>query len=255
MHFRSSSTFALVAAALTIGAVSEAGAQGIPRGGKEPVPCACDTVRIVRVDTVTMWRRDTLRVTQYDTVRLQPLPVALPVSAGGPYVGLGGGVVFPAGDFGNYEMGWNVTGMVGNDFRGSPFGWRLDATYDQLSERENTAGASADPTLYTVNGDLKFRMPIGASGRNHLYALGGLTYGRYKDMIIGEQTAARIDSPTAPLPAGITIQRDYKDNWGYNVGGGFSFGLTERTNLFVESRWIKLDGAIIPVVAGLTWTL
>ena len=256
MRFRTSSTFALVGAALVLGAATEAGAQNIPRTGKQaPAPCACDTVRITRVDTVTMWRRDTLRVTQYDTVRLEPLPVVLPVADGGFYVGLGGGVQFPRGDFGNYEMGWNVTGMLGNDFRGSPFGWRLDAAYDQFSERENTAGAAADPTLYTVNADLKFRVPFGVTRRNHVYALGGLTYGRYKDMIIGDQIATRIDSPTAPVPAGLTIEREFTDNWGWNAGAGVSFGLTERANLFLESRYVKIRGSYIPVIAGLTWTL
>lgn len=257
MNFRTSSTFALVAAALTVGAAAEATAQAIPRGGKEPVPCVCDTVRITRVDTVTVWRRDTLRVTQYDTVRVAPLPVAVPVAAlgGGPYVGLGGGVVFPRGDFGNYDMGWTVIGMVGNDFRGSPFGWRLDGTYDQLSERENTAGAGPDPTLYTVNADLKFRVPFGMTGRSHVYGLAGATYGRYKDMIVGPQTSARIDSPGAALPAGITIERDFSDDWGWNAGGGVSFGIGERTNLFIESRYIKIEGGLVPVVAGLTWTL
>ncbi|MBA3889614.1 MAG: outer membrane beta-barrel protein [Gemmatimonadaceae bacterium] len=257
MRFRTSLTFSLVAAALTLGAAAEAGAQAIPRGGKEPVPCACDTVRVTRVDTVTLYRRDTIRVTQYDTVRPRPLPLPLPVVAldGGPYVGLGGGVQFPRGDFGNYEMGWNVTGMVGYDFRNNPFGWRIDAAYDQFSERENTAGAAADPTLYTVNADLKFRMPVGATRRSHVYALGGLSYGRYKDMIIGPQTSARIDTPASPLPAGITIARSFSDDWGWNAGGGVAFGVGTRTRLFIESRYVKIEGGFIPVIAGLTFGL
>lgn len=259
MRFRTSSTFALMTAALALGAAAEAGAQAIPRGGKEPVPCACDTVRVTRVDTVTLYRRDTIRVTQYDTVRVQPLPLPLPVVslAGGPYVGLGGGVQFPRGDFGNYEMGWNVTGMVGNDFRSNPFGWRLDAAYDQFSERSNTAGAAADPTMLTVNGDIKFRVPFGVSRRSHVYALGGVTYGRYKDIIIGERTDADLQTVVALQGAGLntTSLGRSTDEWGWNAGAGVSFGIGERTNLFVESRLINLEGNFIPVIAGLTWTL
>lgn len=259
MSFRTSSSFALLAAALTAGIASEAAAQAIPRGGKEPAPCVCDTVRVTRVDTVTVWRRDTLRITQVDTVR--PAPMALPVIpvalGGGPYVGLGGGVNFPRGDFGNYEMGWNVTGMVGNDFRSNPFGWRLDAAYDQFSERSNTAGAAADPTMLTVNGDIKFRVPFGVTRRSHVYALGGVTYGRYKDVIIGEQTDANLQTVAALQAAGLntTSLGRSTDEWGWNAGAGVSFGLGARTNLFVESRLINLEGNFIPVVAGLTWTL
>ncbi|HEU5175288.1 MAG TPA: outer membrane beta-barrel protein [Gemmatimonadaceae bacterium] len=256
MHFRTSSTFALLAAALTLGAAAEASAQQIPRGGKEP-PCVCDTVRVTRVDTVTVWRRDTVRVTQYDTVRVEPVPVVIPPLVGGPYVGLGGGLTFPQGDFGNYEMGWNATGMFGYDFRTNPFGWRIDASYDQFAEQENTAGGAADPTLWTINGDLKFRIPFGATRRSHIYALGGVTYGRYKDMIIGPQTDARWDSPSAPVPAGLDVSTidNWTDEFGWNAGGGVSFGLGRRTNLFVESRFIDLEGSFVPLIAGLTWTL
>ena len=257
MHYRTTTIFALLAGALTVGAAAEAQAQGIPRGGKEPT-CVCDTVRITRVDTVTVWRRDTLRVTQYDTVRPAPLPLpVIPVAlGGGPYVGLGGGVNFPRGDFGNYEMGWNVTGMLGHDFRTNPFGWRIDVAYDQFSERSNTAGAAADPTMLTVNGDLKFRLPFGVTRRSHLYALGGVTYGRYKDVLIGERTDAELQTTAAADIAGLDVRSVGRstDEWGWNAGGGVSFGLGTRTNLFIESRLINLEGNFIPLIAGLTWT-
>lgn len=261
MYSRTSSTFALLASALILGAAAEAGAQGIPRGGKEPAPapCVCDTVRLTRVDTVTVWRRDTIRVTQYDTVRPAPLPLpVIPVAlGGGPYVGLGGGVSFPRGDFGNHNMGWNVTGMFGHDFRTNPFGWRIDAAYDQFSERSNTAGAAADPTMVTVNGDLKFRVPFGVTRRSHLYALGGITYGRYKNVIIGPRTNQDLQTVAALEGAGLGTQSFNRatDEWGWNAGGGLSFGLGTRANLFVEARMIDLEGSFIPVIAGLTWTL
>lgn len=257
MHFRTSSTFALLAAALTLGAAAEASAQVIPRGGKEPAPCVCDTVRITRVDTVTVWRRDTVRMTQYDTVRVEPVPVIIPPLVGGPYVGLGGGVNFPSGDFGNYEMGWNATGMFGYDFRTNPFGWRVDVAYDQFAEQENTAAAAPDITLWNVNGDLKFRLPFGETRRSHLYALGGVTWAYYKDALVGPQTDATIMTEAEANAAGLETDSfdSFTSTFGWNAGGGISFGLGRRTNLFIESRYINAEGSWIPVIAGLTWTL
>jgi hypothetical protein len=256
MHFRTSSTFALLAAALTLGAAAEASAQVIPRGGKEPAPCVCDTVRITRVDTVTVWRRDTVRVTQYDTVRVEPLPIVVPPLVGGPYVGLGGGVQFPDGDFGNYEMGWNATGMFGYDFRSNPFGWRVDVAYDQLAESDETAALAPDITLWNVNGDLKFRIPFGETRRSHLYALGGVTWAYYKDAVVGPEVSGPV-APGGEAAAGLDVSSI--DNWtskfGWNAGGGISFGLGRRTNLFIESRYINAEGSWIPVIGGLTWTL
>lgn len=252
MHFRTSSTYALLAAALTLGAAAEASAQ-IPRGGKQPAPCVCDTVRITVRDTITVFRRDTIRETRFDTVRVEPLPlpIVVPLAAGGPYFGLGGGLTFPrsGGDFGNYEMGWNATGMFGYDFRGNPLGWRVDLSYDQFAERSNTAAAGADPTLFTVNGDLKFRLPFGATRRSHLYAIGGITYGRYKDMLVGPRT----EQNAPPLPAGVVNQTTWTDEWGWNAGGGLALGLGRTAALFVESRLINLEGSFIPLIAGLTF--
>ena len=258
MHFRTSSTFALLAAALTLGAAAEVGAQQIPRGGKEPAPCVCDTVRITVRDTVTVWRRDTIRVTQYDTVRVEPLPVIVPALVGGPYVGLGGGVTFPVSDWENYDMGWNVTGMFGYDFRNNPFGWRIDVSYDQFAETEGIAGLQADPTPFFVNGDLKLRFPFGEARRSHFYVLGGGTWAYYKDLVFGPEVSAPVTTEAQAQAAGLDTESlgSYESDFGWNAGGGLSFGLGRRTNLFIESRYIAVKGgATIPVIGGLTWTL
>jgi len=258
MHFRTSSTFALLAAALTLGAAAEVGAQQIPRGGKEPAPCVCDTVRITRVDTVTQFRRDTIRVTQYDTVRVEPVPVIVPPITSGFYLGAGGGVTFPVSDLENYDMGWNVTGVIGYDFPNSPFGLRLDASYDQFAETDNLAGLSADPTPWTFNGDVKFRLPFGA-GRNHmLYALGGATWAYYKDLVFGQEVNVPITTVAGATAAGLETESldNWTSDWGWNAGGGIAFGFGRRFNLFVESRYIRYNGGgTVPVIAGLNWYL
>ena len=65
----------------------------------------------------------------------------------------------------------------------------------EFSERSNTAGFAADPSLLTVNADLKLRMPFGETGRSHAYALGGpslaLPNGYSDGLPLGMQIAGR----------------------------------------------------------------
>jgi len=269
MHFRSSSKFALaLSAALTLGAAAEASAQAIPRGGKEPPPpTRTDTVwRPGRVDTVTVFRRpDTVMVTRYDTVRMEPapMPMAMRTYGRGMYFGLGGGLTSPNREFRNYEPGWNATAMVGVDPVSFPLGWRVDVSYDQFAERTNLAELGPDPSLFSVNGDLKLRIPIFPTlNRVAIYGLGGLSYVRYKDMIVGPRVADNVRITTA---AGATAarldlssQQQATDKWGWNGGAGLSFGLGNSADLFIESRFIAAtwdtDQSYVPIVAGFTWS-
>jgi opacity protein-like surface antigen len=261
MRVSSKTTVAAIAAvcAFTIGISSDAAAQvrsEQPVPVRKDIPDRVDTLTVRRVDTVTVVRRDTIVVTRTDTVRAEPLPIALPRMFGsGWYWGLGGGLSSPRGDFANYENGWNLTAMMGWDPVASPLGVRFDASYENWGERAATAGLSADPTVFTVNGDLKLRLPVlptTGRGRNSIYGLGGLTYARYKDVVLG----SRYDGPpvTTP-PTGITVDNSWSDSWGWNAGGGVSFGLGRRMDLFVESRLVSFGGnkSYVPVVVGLTF--
>lgn len=275
MRFKISSTIALgVALALAVDA-STATAQDTTRTTrrssvripvrKEPAPCACDTVRITRVDTVTQWRHDTVTVTRRDTVTMAPpAPVVVPRTYGkGFYVGLGGGISMPQRDFGNYKNGWNVTGMVGVDPKNYPLGWRFDVGYDKWKKADWMGAGFSDPSHISANLDLKLRIPV--FSRVAVYALGGGTYATYKNVLAGpENLAGTTMTVSGTTVSGVanassyTYYDSWKSNWGWNGGGGVSFGLSPRTDLFFESRIIadktNTDKSFVPIIGGFTWS-
>ena len=271
MRFKISSTIALGVALAIAADVSSAAAQDttrttrrsetrIPRT-KEPAPtCTCDTVRITRVDTVTVWRRDTVTVTREvpapAPVAVAPVPVARTWGRGF-YVGVGGGVSMPNRDYRNYDNGYNVTGMIGVDPVSYPLGWRLDLSYDRWSERDVTDALAPSPTHLTANLDLKLRIPV--FGRVAVYALGGGTAAFSKDLVVGPRYQGTTPLTTTTMAAqGITVEDGWHTNFGFNGGGGVSFGLGRTADFFIESRLIAdktdTDKASVPIIAGFTWS-
>src|ERR687895_308794 len=175
--------------------------RAIPTTGKE-VPqtvTRVDTVYQVRSDTVYRMRTDTVTMSRIDTVTVQQAPVFPTVRMGGFYWGLGGGLTAPRQELNTtFEPGFNVTGMLGWDPIGSPFGVRFDAAYDQFSERSAFAGLAADPSIMSghLNGKLRFPLyGVETGGRAELYAVGGGGYYRYENLRAG---------PAGPGPGGVS---------------------------------------------------
>src|SRR5918992_1962369 len=163
--------------------------QAIPTTGKEvPVQqvTRVDTVYQMRSDTVFRMRTDTVTVSRVDTVTVQQAPVFPTVRMGGFYWGLGGGLTAPRQELNTtFEPGFNITGMMGWDPIGSPFGVRLDVGYDQFSERSQFAALAADPSILSAHLNGKLRFPlfgVETGGRAELYAIGGGSYYRYKNL-------------------------------------------------------------------------
>lgn len=273
MRFKISSTIALgVALAIAVDA-SIAGAQDTTRTRRrsdvripvskepaQPAPCVCDTVRITRVDTVTQWRRDTVTVTREVAAPAPIVPVPVARTWGrGFYMGLGGGVSMPNRDYRNYDNGYNVTGMIGVDPVSYPLGWRLDLSYDRWSERDVTDQLAPSPTHVTANLDLKLRIPV--FGRVAVYALGGGTAAFSKDLLVGPRyqgTTVLTTANQATLAPSIQLEDGWHTNFGFNGGGGVSFGLGRTVDLFIESRLIAdktdTDKSSVPIIAGFTWS-
>ena len=230
--------------------------RAIPTTGKEvPVQTVTrvDTVYQVRSDTVFRMRTDTVTVARTDTVTVQQAPVFPTVRMGGFYWGLGGGLSAPRQQYNTiFEPGFNITGLLGWDPVGSPFGVRLDAEYDQFSERSQFAGLASDPSIVAVNLDGKLRFPLfGAEsgGRAHIYAVGGGSFFYHKNLLW-----APAGTPCCAGVEGQTEIDEWQSDFGWNAGAGLSFGFGP-SNLFVESRWmgIKSNRSFVPIIVGITF--
>lgn len=235
--------------------------QAIPTTGKD-VPAQTvrvDTVYQVRSDTVFRMRTDTVTITRADTIREQLPPVYPAVRMGGFYWGLGGGLTAPRQDINTtHEPGFNITGMLGWDPIGSPFGVRFDVSYDQFSERSLYAGLAADPQLISANLDGKLRFPlfgVETGGRAHLYAVGGGSYFYHKNLLYGPELATvgqvRCGDDSFAISSDCS---EWSDDFGWNLGGGFGFGFGP-SDLFVEARWMGMgsDRSFVPIIVGLTF--
>ncbi len=219
-----------------------------------------DTVTVTRVDTVTVnnttTRVDTVTVTRVDTVSIAPPPrlVRYPT---GLYFGVGGGASEPAGSMFT-PNGAGITGQaqLGIKSFNFPIGIRGDVNYLRPGQDSRYSGYASDGSLWNFNGDLTLDLPIlthmfGLSPRFNIYALGGASYSRWRQVFIASNR-----SLAGIGPVNATWSNDWQSHWGWNAGGGgsLSFG---RTEIFVESRLISFtpDNATesarqIPFVVG-----
>jgi hypothetical protein len=249
---------ARAAAARRAARARAASEQRIPTTGKEvPVQTVTrvDTIFQVRSDTVFRMRTDTVTVSRVDTVTVQQAPVFPTIRMGGFYWGLGGGLTAPRQQLNTiFEPGFNITGMLGWDPIGSPFGVRFDVAYDQFSERSQFAALGADPSILSAHLDGKLRFPlygVETGGRAELYAVGGGSYYRYKNLwrapagsTFGAARCVREDGPCD----------EWGDDFGWNLGGGVGFGFGP-SNVFLEARWMGLGSStsFVPIIIGLTF--
>jgi len=230
---------------------------------------------VSRVDTVTVYRTDTLRVTsapmmrvdtvqltntvtRVDTVQLPPRPmnVWLP---NGMYFGIAAGPNSPAGAIytpnstgygGQLQLGWQGARQI--------LGVRGDVMYSQLGEDSQFASLQGDAHIWNFSADAKLQLPFANEifGRAHrfaLYAIGGYTYTRFRDLPL--RITAQPGQTDPVFAPGIA---DYQDNGGWNAGGGASL-MWNRTEIFVESRVLAFTPTNapmvrqIPIVLGLNW--
>jgi opacity protein-like surface antigen len=181
--------------------------------------------------------------------------------AGGPYIGIAGGLSMPMGDLksaaantGGYDNGWNVTVPIGWDFSNTPFGIRVDGSFDRLGAKNFSSSFKApDVTVYSGNADVKLRLPLGRTW-SRFYVIGGATASKF--------TGYNQDftNPNAPTNQQTFSNASWK--WGYNVGGGFNFNFGRMTGLFVESRYISVspdnvtgfpygEAKFVPIILGI----
>ncbi len=232
----------------------------------EVVPMRVDTVTVYQHDTVTVYQHDTVTVTRVDTITpTVTTTAAMPAilrQIGGFYIGLDGGAAVPRGEGLNtaQSTGWHVDVPLGWDPIGSPIGVRFAAGYSHFDTKNPFEGFSTTPQIFNADGDLKLRLPITSpiTRRFQIYALGGATYNRFKNVVqFNNANGMFLVGDSVVAPGGVTFaDNSWHNAWGWNAGGGVQFGFG-RTNLFVESRYIHFsrngDLNQIPIVVGLNW--
>jgi opacity protein-like surface antigen len=155
----------------------------------------------------------------------------------GFYIGIAGGANAPQRDVRDgYTGGYNITVPVGFDWNDLPLGIRADLSVDHLNGTrlhntlEQTLAMSGDITVWSLNTDLKLRIPAPGGTRTHFYALGGIGAHRVSGGVYGS---------TAPN-AGQNLEfKDASTKLGWNAGAGaaIAWGPTE---IFIESRFFQV---------------
>jgi hypothetical protein len=262
-----------IAAALTLVAVSTAAAQS----GRTTSPTTTSSVskgEVVRVDTVrirdtvtvTQYRRDTITVagptvTRFDTVTVMEMPGWLNTGSG-LYFGLGAGSYYPSAALSAGQIpGYAFQANLGVDPMGSPIGFRLTTQLARPDESQLYGAGRARPSIWNTTADLKLRVPFFGTGRFPqlgLYAVGGAAYVRAQDVVYETE---EINDQT-PNPRGPVItELGWHDSWGYNVGGGLTFNMGHKRQLFFEARWINYrpggddfeTAHQLPLILGINW--
>src|SRR6266567_5563715 len=152
---------------------------------------------VSRVDTVTIYRSDTVRVsrvdtvagpsyTRVDTVRIEP-PLPPPLrQIGGLYFGLAGGAAIPTGDLDNAQRGGpHFDGVLGWDPMNMPLGLRLDGSFSRFDVISQFESLSSSPTILQLGLDGKLHLPtiMPWPQRMQVYAVGGASWNRFKDLV------------------------------------------------------------------------
>jgi hypothetical protein len=233
--------------------------------GGEVVP-RVDTVTVYRTDTLTLRGRiDTLMTTntvvRVDTV-LRPMPLMIR-QVGGFYWGLAAGSSLPAAMFNDSDHpGWRVEMPFGIDPIGSPLGFRVNLGYARYEPHSYIAPVLNSAQLMNADADLKLRFisVTPRSTRIQLYAIGGGSYNRFKDVLEQDHGLYSIGNTsygtTVPFdPA--TADHAWHSGWGWNGGGGVEIG-KGNTNVFLEGRFARFQGEAstishVPVVIGVSW--
>jgi opacity protein-like surface antigen len=152
------------------------------------------------------------------------------------YVGFGGGLSIPTGDFGeNYKMGWLGQVIAGITGPNGMLGGRIDGMYIRHSLDAATEGSIA---MLGANGDLVVS-PGNADAKIRPYLLGGIGFFNVK-----------------PELGSTELPSDTK--FAFNLGAGLRFGGGGRMSFFVEGRYLSIQTegnstGMIPIAIGVRW--
>ena len=207
---------------------------------------------VVRTDTST-GEVITEPTTEPDTIGLYPSSARTGRFGRGFWVGVGGGASVPIGNLhdGGYDTGWNVTVPIGWQSATTPWGLRLDLSYDRLNggtlATVPVSVTLSDANVWSGALDLTLQFPFGSSGSS-FYLMGGGGIHHFTD-VGSDNGAAIIDGTALSSSADNSLTKA-----GVNGGLGLNFGFG-RAKLFLESRFVSVftegkNSNYVPIILG-----
>jgi len=215
-----------------------------------------DTVRVYQRDTVTVYKRDTLTVTgptitRYDTTTVVTVPGWLD-RGHGVYFGLGAGSYYPSGGLGGGQIpGYAFQMNLGVDPAGSPLGLRLTTGLARPDEAQVTSTLGGRPSVINTTADLKLRVPFFSSTRFPNFGLYAVGGGA---MVWYKDLVMETETKQTVL-----ADHNWHDAFGWNAGGGATLSLGHKRELFLEARAINFmksgfeNGHQLPLILGVNW--
>lgn len=149
---------------------------------------------------------------------------------------IGGGLVLPTGDFGDFaKTGWQAMGGVDFGLSGIPFMLRVDALYGQNNGDEAVTGP-----------DVKAKFFGGMAGGQFMIGSGPSPV---KPYILAEVGVVNVK---VTAPGGFS---DSESKFAFAPGVGLQFGLGSM-NAFVEAKYLSVQTSssstnMIPILVGL----
>jgi len=191
--------------------------------------------------------------TPADTIGMYPSSSRSNRLGHGLWLGVAGGATVPIGNLhdGGYDTGWNVTVPIGWQSSSTPWGLRLDLSYDRLNGGTiATAPVSvtlSDANIWSGALDLTLQFPFGSSGSS-FYLMGGGGIHHFTD-VGSDNGVAVIDGTALSSSANQSLTKA-----GVNGGLGFNFGFG-RAKLFLESRFVSVftegkNSNYVPIILG-----
>ena len=152
------------------------------------------------------------------------------------YVGFGGGVSIPTGNFADgYKTGWLGQVIAGITSPSGMLGGRIDGMYVRHSFDSSVDGSTQ---MLGANGDLVVS-PGSADAKIRPYLLGGIGFFNVKSEV-------------------GSVEGEGETKFAFNVGAGLRFGAGSRMSFFVEGRYVNVQTELnstgfIPIAVGLRW--
>ncbi len=195
----------------------------------------------------------TITHTEADTVGIYPSGSRLGRLGRGFWIGVGGGATVPMGNLhdGGYDTGWNITVPIGWQSATTPWGLRLDLSYDRLNggtlATVPVSVTLSDANVWSGALDLTLQFPFGRSGSS-FYLMGGGGIHHFTD-VKSDNGAAIIDGTALSSSGDESLTKA-----GINGGAGLNFGFG-RAKLFLESRFVSVftqgkNSNYVPIILG-----